>query len=457
MPEQRLRIEDPFSVTGLDFAGPFEVLVHEPSIGPTVLNTGETPGISGNEKFKHMTPQMAAQKNHVYILLFTCATTRAVHLEVTRNKSTAAFLNAFRRFCAHKRRPRTIISDNAKEFECAAKYLKRLFTDQAVGIYMATNNIVWRMSPKLSSWWGGFWERMVRTVKLTLYKTFNPKQMEYDMFSTVVTEVSDIVNNRPLVYVTNDRYPITPNQLIKGGFVNKMGAIPLDEDSELSSNASHITKRETERRKLVAYWWSEFHAYYLRDLNRNYVATKRVKPIQLGQVVIAFEANKKRIDWPVGRVTELVKGRDKKVRQVKLLLMKDGVPVETTRAIQCLYPLEVEAGTIDADFSENPSLFGDYVTSAGELWKQAPMGGVLNYSTAQDADESTGNIRRAILPRLVRVGEEMTQTQSGEGMDERPMTTDEMKAHRKKMTETDVGRQFDMIESFWAQDVPPSN
>jgi hypothetical protein len=281
--------------------------------------------------------------------------------------------------------------------------------------------------------------------------------MEYDMFSTVVTEVSDIVNNRPLVYVTNDRYPITPNQLIKGGFVNKMGAIPLDEDSELSSNASHITKRETERRKLVAYWWSEFHAYYLRDLNRNYVATKRVKPIQLGQVVIAFEANKKRIDWPVGRVTELVKGRDKKVRQVKLLLMKDGVPVETTRAIQCLYPLEVEAGTIDADFSENPSLFGDYVTSAGELWKQAPMGGVLNYSTAQDADESTGNIRRAILPRLVRVGEEMTQTQSGEGMDERPMTTDEMKAHRKKMTETDVGRQFDMIESFWAQDVPPSN
>ncbi|EFX66979.1 hypothetical protein DAPPUDRAFT_115844 [Daphnia pulex] len=46
----------------------------------------------------------------------------------------------------------------------------------------------------------------------------------------------------------------------------------------------------------------------------------------------------------------------------------------------------------------------------------------------------------------------MTQNQSEEGMDERPMTADEMKAHRKKMTETDVGRQFDMIESFWAQD-----
>jgi hypothetical protein len=39
-------------------------------------------------------------------------------------------------------------------------------------------------------------------------------------------------------------------------------------------------------------------------------------------VVIAFETNRKRMDWPVGRVTELVYGKDKKVRQVKLLLMQ---------------------------------------------------------------------------------------------------------------------------------------
>lgn len=120
---------------------------------------------------------MAVQKKHVYILLFTCATTREIHLEVTPNTSTAALLNAFRRFCAIKRQPRTILSDNAKEFECVAKYLKRIFSNESVVTYMAKNNIVWRVSPKLSSWWGGFWERIIRTVKLTLYKKFNPKQM----------------------------------------------------------------------------------------------------------------------------------------------------------------------------------------------------------------------------------------------------------------------------------------
>lgn len=122
-----------------------------------------------------MTPELAAQKQHVYILLFTSNTTRAVHLEVTRNKSTTAFMNAFR--------------------------------------------------------W--FWERMVRTVKLTLYKTFNLKQMEYDMFCTVVTEVSDIVNNRSLAYVTEDKYSLTLNQLIKGGFVNQSDVVPLDEASDI--------------------------------------------------------------------------------------------------------------------------------------------------------------------------------------------------------------------------------
>jgi hypothetical protein len=57
------------------------------------------------------------------------------------------------------------------------------------------------------------------------------------MFCTILIEVGEIVNKIPLLYVTDDRYPITPNQLIKGGFVNQMDAVPLNEDSELSSNA----------------------------------------------------------------------------------------------------------------------------------------------------------------------------------------------------------------------------
>jgi len=54
LPIRRLRIEDPISVTGVDFAGPFQILVLEPSVGPPVLLKDTAPGISGNKKFKHV-------------------------------------------------------------------------------------------------------------------------------------------------------------------------------------------------------------------------------------------------------------------------------------------------------------------------------------------------------------------------------------------------------------------
>lgn len=76
LPAQRFRIEDPFLVTWIDFAGSFEVLVHEPSILSTVLNTGEVPRISGNVKFQDMTPQWLYRRSRC---TFCCS--RALLLE----------------------------------------------------------------------------------------------------------------------------------------------------------------------------------------------------------------------------------------------------------------------------------------------------------------------------------------------------------------------------------------
>lgn len=56
---------------------------------------------------------------------------------------------------------------------------------------------------------------------------------------------------------------------------------------------------------------------------------------------------------------------------------------------------------------------------------------MLNNSTALDADESAGTELRYTLPRLLRVGEEITAKQSQEGSDERPMTAEEEKVRRK--------------------------
>ena len=82
LPKHRVQAMDPFTVTGVDFTGALYVRAPE-------------------------------RENKVYICLFTCANTRAVHLEVVNDLSEETFLQAFRRFSSRKSLPRLMISDNA--------------------------------------------------------------------------------------------------------------------------------------------------------------------------------------------------------------------------------------------------------------------------------------------------------------------------------------------------------
>lgn len=93
LPKDRVAPSDPFSVVVIDFAGP---LFHRSSAG--------------------------AEK--VYIVVFTCAVTRAVHLELTCSLTTPDFLAAFGRFTARRGICKTIYSDNGRTFKHASKDLK---------------------------------------------------------------------------------------------------------------------------------------------------------------------------------------------------------------------------------------------------------------------------------------------------------------------------------------------
>ena len=63
----------------------------------------------------------------VYVCLFTCAVTRAVHLELVTDLSVETFLLAVRRFSGHRSTPKTMILDNASTYMAAADQLKQLF------------------------------------------------------------------------------------------------------------------------------------------------------------------------------------------------------------------------------------------------------------------------------------------------------------------------------------------
>ena len=97
--ELRAQTSPPVAKVGLDFAGHLFVKV-------------------GNRNM-----------SKVYIALFTCAVTRAVHLELFQDISVDVFLRSFRRFFARKGSPTMIVSDDAKTFKLAAKLLRQLKID----------------------------------------------------------------------------------------------------------------------------------------------------------------------------------------------------------------------------------------------------------------------------------------------------------------------------------------
>ena len=59
----------------------------------------------------------------VWINLYTCMTTRAIHLEVVESLSTQCFIYAFRRFVSRRGMPNLTLSDNATQFKHAARAL----------------------------------------------------------------------------------------------------------------------------------------------------------------------------------------------------------------------------------------------------------------------------------------------------------------------------------------------
>ena len=63
----------------------------------------------------------------VYLALFTCGSTRAVHLEVVLVLSSETIMRSFERSVWRRGIPRLVLSDNVKTFKTVARVLSTVF------------------------------------------------------------------------------------------------------------------------------------------------------------------------------------------------------------------------------------------------------------------------------------------------------------------------------------------
>lgn len=152
----------------------------------------------------------------MYVLLFTCCSTRAVHLELALDLSADVFIRYPRIFRVIKGLPELIISNNAKTFKAAAKTLSELFSYPRDKKFLASKIMDWRFNVDLAPWWGGFSARLIQNTKRRLRKTLGNSRLNYDELRTVLVEVERTLDSRPLTYISSDdpEEPLTPSHLM---------------------------------------------------------------------------------------------------------------------------------------------------------------------------------------------------------------------------------------------------
>ena len=302
LPELRVKEAPPFSVTGLDYAGP--------------LYCCDLP------------------RKKLYILLFTCAVVRAVHLELTDSLNQADFMLALRRFVARRGMPSVIYSDNAKTFVGAQEQLIRYFGHIAPQ---------WKFIVPLSPWWGGWWERLVRSVKVGLRKSLGGKSLTKCELETTLQEVESCINSRPLTFVGDEvdsLSTLTPSHFLIG----RSGGFQVSSVNEKETDHVSLSDREVVRLQRLNKFWSKWSDNYLRNLPPTVHQFRNKGKVKVGSVVLIREDNISRLKWPLGVVSQVFPGRDGIVRRVELKTAKG----KLTRPIQRLHDLEL----VDKDVEE---------------------------------------------------------------------------------------------------------
>ena len=202
----------------------------------------------------------------------------------------------------------------------------------------------WKFIAPRSPWWGGWWERLVRSVKLALKKSVGVSCLTRIELETTLTEIEACVNSRPLTFVgdTCDSVtPLTPAHFLIGRSAGVKVEVQ-DEVQSCSLSPSQYRDRYEVVQQRMNLFWSRWSNDYLRALPPVVPGSKTQSYLKVGSVVLIKDENLPKIKWPLGKIIELHPGRDNIVRSVTLKTAKGVIK----RSIQCLRDLEVVAQDI---------------------------------------------------------------------------------------------------------------
>ena len=158
--------------------------------------------------------------------MFTCLSSRAVHIKEIRNLTTDSFIQALRRLISRRGNVRMIRSDNGTNFVGASIELKKAFgrmDEKRINDFLMELGgewISWKCNPSMASNIGGVWEWQIRSARSILSAVLrnHGESFSNESLFTLLGEVEGIINSRPITYESignvNSIIPLRPMQLL---------------------------------------------------------------------------------------------------------------------------------------------------------------------------------------------------------------------------------------------------
>lgn len=292
LPEHRVNKYLPFVNVGVDYGGPF------------LMKDRKTRG---------------AKIVKVYICLFICMSTKAVHIELVSELTANAFMLTLKRFIARRGKPSKIISDNGSNFVGSNNEITKIYDflkgkSDIYSEYLSHQGISWEFIPSNSPNFGGIWEAGIKSCKFHLKRVLNQKSLTFEEFSTLLAQVESILNSRPLCPLSedpNDFSALTPGHFLIGRSLNSLPEYDFTESLENRLN------RFEELQAIFQHYWKRWQKEYVTELQHR-VKWKQLYPelIKIGTLVLVKDDKIPPMNWQLGRVEATYPGVDGTTRVV---------------------------------------------------------------------------------------------------------------------------------------------
>ncbi|XP_076382082.1 uncharacterized protein LOC143260480 [Megalopta genalis] len=240
---------------------------------------------------------------------------RAIHLELSTDLTTDSFLNCFRRFISHRGKCRVIYSDNGTNFIGARNELKDLGEllasrahNEKCETTLAQDHIQWQLILPRAPYFGGLWERGVRSVKTHLRRVIGEQRLTFVEMCMILAQIEACLNSRPLHPLSSDPSdlnPLTPGHFLVGESLTTLPHADLTDIRQNRLNRFQLLQQT------IQHFWRRWQRDYLHNLQQRHKWKQgHGNPLKVGDMVLIKEENLPPLKWALGRLVELHLGQD---------------------------------------------------------------------------------------------------------------------------------------------------